>query len=603
MARSASWDLDLERRIGVAMGAEVRGLGHNLLLAPCVNTLRHPGWGRSQETYGEDPWLLGKMGAAFTQGTQTQVPACVKHMAGNNIEDTRMTNDAIIDEQNLRENYMRQYRMVIEEADVACVMSAYNQVNGAYSSENQHLLTNILRDEWGYDGFVVSDWFATKSTVESALAGLDVEMPWRAHYAGLELAVDSGQVSEEIIDKAVERILRIKFKFGFALLNETYAGDPNVVESPEHIALALEAAHKGTVLLKNEGSALPLSRDDGKTIAVVGEWSKIARLGDNGSSRVDPSYAIDPYTGIKARAGDGVTVVQSEDSSAAQGADVVIVVAALTQQDEGEAWNGGGDRYTLDLSSADEALINAVAQMADTVIVIIEAGGPITMNAWKDSADAIVMAWYPGMEGGHALGDLIFGDINFSGRLTQTWPKTWDDEPLFGNDQATTVFEYLHGYRHFDGNEIEPLFPFGFGLSYTSFEYSNLSTPCAAVTPGAIVEVSFDVKNSGEVAGADVPQLYVAYPNTTVRRPIKELKGFARVELEPGETQRVTIALRVSDLAYYDADQSAWVVEKLEHMLHIGSNATELVLSAPILVDSDGLAHPAPEANSGEERP
>jgi len=584
VGRGATWDIDLERRVGRAMGAEVRGLGHNSLLAPCVNTLRHPAWGRAQESYGEDPWFLGTMGTAFTLGTQEHVPVCVKHFAGNNIEDTRMTNNAIIDERTLRENYLRQFRMVIEDADAACVMSAYNKVNGLYCAENPTLLRDILKDEWDFDGFVVSDWFGTHNTVAQALAGLDVEMPWPLHYDELQAAVEAGEVPEDVIDEAVQRILRIKFKYGFAFLDEPFDGDPSVVESPEHIALAREAARKSMVLLKNEGSVLPLARTAGTRIAVVGPWANEARLGDNGSSSVTPSYTVSPFQGILNGAGAGVEVVNSVDASAAKDADIAIVVAALTPEDEGEAIIEGGDRDLLDVSKEQEDLINEVAAMVDTTIVVLEAGGPITMEAWKANADGIIMAWYPGMEGGNALADVMFGDHNFSGRVIQTWPKKVEDEPIFGNDQDETVFEYFHGYRHFDAYDIEPLFPFGFGLSYTTFSYTNLSVPCVSVTPGGRLDVSFDVTNTGSVDGAAVPQLYVSYPESAVERAKRELKGFARVELTPGETKRVTIPLKVSELAYYDTATSQWVVESVRHEVSVGPNARTLPLSASIVV-------------------
>jgi len=599
VARAATWDPEIERRVGTAIAAETRGLGHNCLLAPTINTLRHPGWGRGQETYGEDPWFLGVMGVASVKGIQTHVPACVKHLACNNIEDTRMTNNAVVDEQTLRENYTRQFEMVVKEADVACIMAAYNKVNGDYCCENVPLLRSLLKEEWGFDGFVVSDWFAAKTTVESALGGLDVEMPWRLFYDGLQLAVGSGQVPESVIEEAVERILRIKFKFGFALLSETYEGDPDVVESAAHIALAREAAQKGMVLLKNEAEALPIDRAAVKRIAVVGRWATEARLGDAGSSNVTPSYALTPYLGLKAAAGPDVEVVTSEDASAAAEADATIVVVALTQQDEGEAWNGGGDRDTLDISADQEELIQAAAELSPLTVVVMEAGGPITMESWCDEADAIVMAWYPGMEGGRAIADLLFGDLNFSGRLVQTWPVKWEDEPLFGNHQDETEFEYYHGYRHFHHNETEPLFPFGYGLSYTTFAYSNLQIPCQSVTAGARLVVTVDIQNTGGRKGVEVPQLYVSYPETKVRRPPKELKGFGRVVLAPDEKKTVELPLRIRDLAYFDAGQHKWVVEPLEHVVHVGPNANELPLSRTFTIGTEGKLREG-EAAKGE---
>jgi beta-glucosidase len=590
VARGASWDLDLERRVGAAIAAETRGLGHNCLLAPTINTLRHPGWGRSQETYGEDPWFLGKMGTASVLGIQQHVPACVKHFAGNNIEDTRMTNNAVIDEQNLRENYTRQFEMVLKDSDVACVMAAYNKVNGNYCCENIPLLRKLLKEEWEFDGFVVSDWFAAVTTVESALGGLDVEMPWRMMFAGLQMAVTGGQVSEEVLDEAVERILRIKFKFGFALLNEPYTGTPDVVEGPEHIALAREAGRKGMVLLKNEAETLPIDRSATTKLAVVGRYATEVRLGDAGSSNVTPSYAITPYLGLKNGAGKDFEVVTSEDASAAEGADVAVVVIALSQQDEGEAWNGGGDRDTLDVSADQENLVLEVAAKAQKTVVVMEAGGAITMEKWKGAADAIVMAWYPGMEGGKALAEVLYGDKNFSGRLIQTWPVKWDDEPVFGNHQDETEYEYLHGYRHFDDKGIKPLYPFGFGLSYTTFEYSNLVIPCEGVSPEGRLLVTVDIENTGNRKGVEVAQLYVSYPESAARRPPKELKGFARVEVAKGEKITVEIPVQIPDLAYFDTDKHGWIVEEVRHTVHVGPDAGNLPLTADFAVGSPAAA-------------
>jgi beta-glucosidase len=589
MARAATWDLDLERRVGEAMGLETRGAGHNCLLAPTINTLRHPGWGRAQETYGEDPWLLGMMGAAFTRGAQTEVPVCVKHLAGNNIEDTRMTNDAIIDEQTLRENYTRQFEMVVKEADAACVMAAYNKVNGAYCCENQPLLRGLLKEEWGFDGFVVSDWFATKSTVESALGGLDVEMPWRNHYNELQHAVDGGQVPEAVIDEAVLRTLRIRFRFGSALLSEEWESDPEVLESAEHIALAKEAAREGIVLLTNHDDALPIDRSAVTRIAVVGPWADEARLGDLGSSHVNTSYAITPYQGVVDLAGDGIEVVHSEDAAAAAGADLAIVVAALSQTDEGEAINGGGDREQLDLSPEQEAVILEAVTLAARTVVVLEAGGPLTMEAWGDQVDAIVMAWYPGMEGGHAIAEILFGDVAPSGRVAQTWPRRVEDCPEFGNHQDETEFAFLHGYRHADQTGVAPLYPFGHGLTYTSFDYRDLRLPCEAVTAAGRMMVSLEIENTGARAGVAVPQLYVSVPDSEARRPLKELKGFARVELAAGEARRVEIPLRVPDLAYWDVDAHAWVVERTSYEIQVGPDAATSSLSGSFVVAEQGV--------------
>ncbi len=594
VARAASWDTDVEHRIGEAMGKEMRGFGSNVILAPTVNVLRHPAWGRGQETYGEDPWLLGTMGVAYTRGVQTQIAACAKHFAGNNVEDTRMTNNAIMDEQTLREVYTRQFEMIVKEADVACVMAAYNKLNGHYCCENRDLLRGILKDDWGFDGFVVSDWYAAQSTVDSALAGMDVEMPMPVYYQLLEQAVTQQQVPEELINDAVRRILRIKFKFGFAMLDEPFVGDAADIESTAHRDLAREAGWKGMVLLKNEGGVLPIDPAVAHRIAVVGTFADQARLGDAGSSNVVPSTAVTPLAGIQARAqtaSPAIEVVTSADASAATGADLAIVVVALTTQDEGEAVFGGGDRDTLDLSSDQEALIQAVAAKTKT-IVVMEAGGPITMERWRGSADVIVMAWYPGMEGGHALADVLFGDHNFQGRVPQTWPKAWEDLPTFGNKQNETTMDFFHGYRHFDHNpSLVPLYPFGYGLSYTTFEYSNLTLPCDTVTESGLLTVTVDVKNSGSRPGVAVPQLYVGRPNSTARKFVRELKGFVQVSLDAGQTKTVEIPLRIPDLKVWNTDQARWEVERTQYKVEVGPDEGHLPLSATFDIGSEPRLH------------
>ena len=587
-ARGATWDLDLEYRVGQAIGAETRGLGHNMVLAPCVNVLRHPGWGRSQETYGEDPWFLGMMGTASTRGIQDQVPACVKHFAANNIEDTRQTNNAVMDEQTLREVYARHFEMIVKEADVACVMGAYNKLNVTYCCENTPLLRDMLKGDWGFDGFVLSDWWAAKSTVESALGGLDLEMPFRDRFSILELAVAGGLVSEEVVNEAVTRILRIKYKFGFAQLNDPFPGDPDLVEGPAHVALAREAARRSMVLLKNDEAALPVDLSKDKRIAVVGRYATEPRLGDAGSSNVRPSYAVSPFLGISSHVGNRAQVATSADASAAAGADVAIVVVALSQQDEGEAWNGGGDRDTLDISPDQEQLIRDVAAVAGRTVVVVEAGGPITMERWIEHADAIVMAWYPGMEGGRAMAELLFGDANFEGRLIQTWPRRWEDEPLFGNQQAETQMDFWHGYRHFDKTGVPPLFHFGYGLSYTTFSHANLQVPCETVTAAGLLRLKVDVTNTGTRAGSEVVQAYVSVPDSTRRRFTKELKGFARVTLAPNETRTVEVPIRIPDLGIWDEATDAWLVEPLRHEVRVGPHAGDLPLSGSFVVGPEG---------------
>ena len=589
VARAATFDRDLEYAVGDAIGKETLASGHNVILAPTVNNLRHPGWGRSQETYGEDTFVLGKMGNAFILGAQQYVPACTKHYAANNIEDTRQTNNAVIDEQTLHEVYLRHFEQNVNEAGVACIMSAYNRVNGPYASESEYLLDTVLRKQWGYRGFVVSDWGAAHNVTEAATAGLDVEMPNHPVYSQLRSVVDSGQVNLQKVNDAVTHILEQKYRFNIAELGQPMGlkqVSPDVIGSKEHTDLAYQTALMSMTLLKNDKGALPIDKKTVKKIAVVGPWAAQRRLGDEGSSNVfpKPERVVPPFQGIKARAGDGIQVVNSSNASAVAGADVVIVVAALSSQDEGEAWNGGGDRDSLEVSSDQVSLIHQVAEMHDRVIVVLEGGGPITMQSWKNEVEGIVMAWYPGEKGGLAIADVLFGDANFGGHVPMTWPKKLEDEPVFGNKQAETKMGFLHGYRHFDDTGVAPLFPFGFGLSYTTFEYKNLQVPCSDVTPDGMVEVKVDITNTGDRAGDTVAFLFVSVPDSKVRRAKKDLKAFTRVSLDPGQTKRVTLPIMAKDLAYWDVDNDKWVVEKTEYKVLVGPDAATLPLSDTFLV-------------------
>lgn len=629
MARGATFDLDLEHRIGKAMGDETLASGNTMLLAPTVNILRHPAWGRAQETYGEDPFLLGRMGTAYTVGVQEYVPACVKHYAANNIENGRSSANAEMDEQTLREMYTRHFEMIVREGGVACVMAAYNLVNGKKSTQSKHLLTEILRDDMGFKGFVMTDWWAMPpgtapaspdarqaNSSEAMAAGLDMELPWAYNYQQLEAITGPGKpVDANAVNVAASRILEQKFRFQVAKMGETPGlRAPVTTLSPKgsiegnepHIALAHEAALKAITLLKNDKGTLPIKRAAVKNIAVIGaevpyrvqntdkaegviRFATDLRLGDLGSARVfsDPAKSAGPFTGIKETAGAGINVVSGSSASLADTADFVVVVAGLTPEDEGEEYTGAGDRKNFALdgkagTNAQNNLIQAVAAKGKPMVVVLEGGSVIDMP-WLDSVPAVVMAWYPGIVGGRALGKLLFGDANFSGKLPITWPKKWDDEPVF-NAGITTKMDYHLGYRHFDKSGIQPLYPFGHGLSYTTFEYKHLQVPCTDADAGAVVRVQVDVKNTGAVAGDEVAMLFVSYPETAARRPVKELKGFRRVSLEPGQTKRITFELRISDLKYWDTAANAWKVERGPVKVMVGPSAASLPLSDTMTV-------------------
>jgi beta-glucosidase len=589
MARGASWDPALEERVGEAIGAEARARGASVLLAPVLNILRHPRWGRAQETYGEDTFHLGRMGVGFIRGAQRHVIASAKHFAANSIEGTRFQLDVSIDERTLREVYLPHFRMAVEQGHVGSIMAAYNKVNGQHCAENVHLLHDVLKGDWAFQGFVESDWIlGTRSTVPSANAGLDIEMPTPVYYGtALADAVAAGKVSEAVIDAAVRRILRAQLCF--RLDTDPPVADASQLESPAHLDLALEVARKSIVLLKNDAGALPLDRARLASLVVVGALAASANLGDIGSSNVRPSSAVTPLDGIRARAG-GVAVthvpgpaLSASDQAALAAADAAVVVAGLTSADEGEGLIAAGDRESLGLSADQEALIAAVAALNPRTIVVLEGGSAITMP-WVNVVAAIVLAWYPGQQGGSAIADVLFGDTNPSGKLPITFPVGEADLPPFDNQSLTVTYDYFHGYRWVDRQGITPLFPLGFGLSYTTFEYSNPTLAPSTLPPGGRVRVTVDVTNTGAVPGDEIVQLYVSYRGSRVERAVQELKAFARLHLEPGETRTVPLEVRSADLAFYDVAAGAWEIEPITYVARVGPSSRSLPLEASFTV-------------------
>jgi len=581
MLRASTWNPELEEKVGEAMGYETRAIGANVFLAPCINLIRHPLWGRSQETYGEDPYLLGVMGSAFIRGVQKYAMACAKHFAGNSIEDTRLFVNVKMDERTLREIYLPHFKMAVD-AGVASVMSAYNDLNGYLCAHNKHLLRDILKEEWGFKGFVVSDWVvAVEDTIQAINGGLDLEMPTGAHYGKkLKKAVEQGEVSEELIDQAVSRILRQKFRFG--LFDEKPDFDPKKIACREHTELAQKVAEEGIVLLKNEGGILPLNPKGLKTLAIIGRLAKYPNIGDRGSSLVNPPYVITPLKAIKEKLPGSVKVLYnsgrdlSQAENIAKKADAVIVVVGYTWKDEGE----GHDRKILTLHKKDEELIKRVAKANPKTIVVLEGGSAIIIESWKDLVPAILMAWYPGMEGGNALAGIIFGEVNPSGKLPIAFPESPDQLPEFDNKSKEVVYDYWHGYRLMDKKAYQPAFPFGYGLSYTTFELSDLKLSKKRIRKNEKIQIKARVKNTGKRAGAEVVQLYLGYKGSRVERAVKELKGFKKVFLEPGESKLVSFEISPEQLAYFDVEKNRWVVEEIEYLVYLGFSSKDLRLKA-----------------------
>ena len=575
--------------MGEAIGRETRAKGASMILAPVLNIVRHPRGGRTQESYGEDTVHLGRMGVGFIRGAQQHVIGNPKHYAVNSIENTRFSVDVSVDERSLREIYLPHFRMAVQEAHAASVMSAYNLVNGHYCAENAHLLHDILKGDWGFQGFVESDWIlGTRSTVPSVDAGLDIEMPTGVFYGQpLADAVAGSQVAESTIDAAVRRIVRAQLCFRFD--TDPPQADPTQVETTAHTDLALEVAREAIVLLKNGNAALPLDRSQIQSIVVVGPLAAIANLGDTGSSSVAPSFAVAPLDGIITHAGAvSVTYVPSatlsvSDQAAVAAADAAIVVAGLTSADEGEGLITHGDRDSLALSATQNQLIADVAALNPRSIVVLEASGAITMP-WVDDVAAILMAWYPGQHGGNAIADVLFGDVTPSGKLPMSFPVAEQDLPPFDNVSLAVTYDYYHGYRYLDRNGVAPLFPFGFGLSYTTFQYANLTVAPTTLSSYGHVRVTADVTNTGAVPGDDVAQLYIGYQGSSVDRAVNDLKGFARVHLEPGETRTVLFDVRAADLAFWNIATGAWEVEPITYEVHVGPSSRDLPLAGSFAI-------------------
>ncbi len=624
MARAASWDVDLERRVGDAIGQEVRAQGANWWGGLCINLVRHPSMGRAEETFGEDPWLMGEMAVATLEAVQRHnVMACAKHFALNSMETARYKNDVEIDERVLREVYLPHFRRAAQSG-VASFMSAYNKVRGEWCGENRHLLTTILRDDWGFRGFVTSDAvLGVHDGARGVRAGLDIELGSSEHYGkSLIRLVEQGTVPRSAIDESVRRIVRTKLVY--LTRDDPQEYRPDLVAGPEHTALAREVAEKSMVLLKNDGPLLPLHKASIGKIAVVGELADADNMGNRGSSNVTPPYDTSPLQGIRDYLGSDATVLQadgsdlSEVSRVAGEADVVLVVAGSRHDEVGEYIPGeegvrpdgpedkkplvidlpfrepwtidlGGDRVPLALGKADRGVIAAAAKANHRCVVALVGGSVFTMEEWKDEVPAILMAWYFGMEGGHALARVLFGDVNPSGKMPLTTPKDDSQLPFF--DEFADQIEYgpYHGYTLFDREKREPAFPFGYGLSYTTFAYSNLKVATPEVGPDGQVEVTVDVANSGKVAGEEVVQLYVGFEGSEVERPVKLLRAFAKVPLAPGETKTVPLRVRVGDLAWYDADNGSWVVEPMTCGVFVGpsSRDADLLRSRFTVVDCD----------------
>lgn len=592
MARAATWDIQLEEEVGSAIGKEVRAHGANLFGGVCINLLRHPAWGRAQETYGEDPYLLGEMGASLVRGVQKHnVMATIKHFVANNIEFSRFKVNVLMEERTLREVYLPHFKRCIDEG-CATVMSAYNKLRGEYCGQNFYLLKEILKGEWNFKGFVHSDWMdGLHNTIKGIYGGLDVEMP-RSKYFGRKLMrnIKKGLLPIELVDESVKRIIQTVLKF-------TTKEDPqeykkNLIGCEQHVQLARKVAEKSMVLLKNEENILPFKEDQIRKLAIIGRLAEIKNTGDHGSSRVRQENIVTGLQGIKNFVGDSVDVVYSNGFylknaiEVAQGADAVILFAGYTYKDEGEYIRQYprkvGDRLNLELKSREIQLIKAVSRVNSNCLVVLIGGGAIIMESWKDAVPAILLSWYSGMEGGNALAEIIFGKVNPSGKLPFTIPKYDSDLPYFNAFVDEIKYDYYHGYTKFDKENLKPAFPFGFGLSYTKYKYDNLHV----ATKDDKIEVEVDVSNVGKLAGEEIVQVYIGFENSKIERPLKLLKGFTRLSLKPNETIKAHVEVKKKDLAWYNPESKSWEIERIKYSIYVGASSKfEDLLKAEIEIN------------------
>ncbi|MEN6387200.1 MAG: glycoside hydrolase family 3 C-terminal domain-containing protein [Phycisphaerales bacterium] len=729
IAISASWDVNLANQVGKAIAVELRNKGKNVILAPCMNIVRVPHGGRNFETFGEDPNLNSRMAVAYIKGVQSQnAIACAKHYACNNQEYERGTIDILVDRRALHEIYLPAFKASVTEAGVWSVMAAYNQVNGHHCTENEYLLKTVLKDEWGFKGFVVSDWWSVHSTVNTANNGLDVEMPSGGLWDNGQLltAINNGQVSETTINDKVRRILRAIYKSG---MTGEWSGQNGQTE--EHNKLARDVATAGIVLLKNKNSILPLDSNANITIAAIGPNLYRARTGGGGSSQVTPYYSISPLQGLQNAAGSNITITRCagsmlsendlppidpsllyvqdmsrngmnaeyfnntnlegtavltrvdtsvdfdwSDGSPAAGinadyfsarwrgklvvpttgtyklamttddgfrlylngtllisdwsnhsarststnillnagqqysltieyyenggaaiaqlscfrpdallseavdkaadADAAILFMGLSNNLEGE----GSDKASMSLPAEQIQLIQSVAAVNPNTVVVMFSGPQVDMNDWLGNVSAVMQAWYPGQECGNAVANILFGKENPSGKLPVTFIKRWADSPCYSNYPGNVYTEGIFvGYRYYDHANVEPLLPFGFGLSYTTFAYSNLSIDTNSLTSNGTFSVSLNVQNTGQRAGSEIVQLYIADTVCSVPRPPRELKAFEKIYLQPGETKSVKFTLDKGALSFYDAANSRWYAEPGVFRADVGSNSRDIRLS------------------------
>lgn len=595
-ALACSFDRDLVKELGIAIGEECQSENVSIVLGPGANIKRSPLCGRNFEYYAEDPYLSSEMAKNQIQGTQSQgIGTSLKHFAANNQEHRRMTIDTIVDERTLREIYLASFETAVKEAQPWTVMCAYNKLNGEYCSENYRLLTEILRNEWGFEGFVVSDWGAVNDRDKGLSSGLELQMPADGGMGDnlIVEAVKRNRLSEGVLDEAVERILNIIFK---AVENK---GENVIYSKEKHHELARKIAGECMVLLKNEEKILPLKKEE--NIAVIGELATKVRYQGGGSSHINPTKVDNAYEEIVNFAGpenvryargydlsidDTIYDLAEEAKKLAIEADKVILFIGLPERYESE----GFDRTHLNIPKNQYNLVKTLKSVNENIVVILSNGSPIEMPFVSD-VKAILEAYLTGQASGKAICDLLYGEVNPSGKLAETFPLKLSDNPSYLNfpgevDKVEYKEGIFVGYRYYDKKAMDVLFPFGYGLSYTNFEYSNLKISKNEIDDTEKVTVSVNIKNIGDVFGKEIVQLYIRDKESSVTRPEKELKGFEKIGLEPGEEKEVTFILNKRSFAYYNVDLGDWHVESGEFEILIGKSSREIVLKEVITVNT-----------------
>jgi beta-glucosidase len=619
---AASFDTNLAVAYGSVIGQEAKQRSKNIMLGPSLNIQRTPLCGRNFEYLGEDPFLTSRIAVHYIKGEQAEgVASCAKHFVANNQEHERNSINVEMDERVLREIYMPAFRACVQEAGVLSIMGAYNKFRGQHCCENDYLLNKVLKEEWGFKGLVMSDWGGVHHADLAAMNGMDLEMGTRPPYANNYLAgpflegLKSGKYPMSVLDDKVRRILYVMFKLNMIYNPAVTPGDSGgdgVLSTKAHQEIARRVAEDSMVLLKNE-KLLPLNPAKLKTIAVIGANADARFAHGGGAANLKAPYEITALEGISNRVGSGVKIIYapgykapvgrgrrdqgdkvpvapaadkkliSDAVAAAKSADVVIYVGGLNHN--GGYDTEGTDRRDLKLPGGQDELLEKIVAANPKTAVVFMGGGAVEMGSWLARTPALLYAWYPGLEGGNALAPVLFGDVNPSGKLPCTFPKRLEDSPAHAlhaypgtNGTVTYTEGLLVGYRWFDAKEIRPLFPFGYGLSYTTFKYSGLKLTPDENPKNPGVTVQFEIANTGDREGAEAAQIYVQEMKPIVMRPVKELKQFAKVSLKPGQTQKVFVRLDQSAFAYYDPEKKGWVAEKGEFKIMVGSSSRDIAL-------------------------